>query len=60
MSLTLREAVERMNAYLEAHPDRADCPVYAHEWDDPEFSSQGSELDIELPDGFSDTILTLS
>ena len=60
MSLTLKEAVARMNSYLEAHPDRADCLVYSHEWDDAEFSSKGSELDIELPDGFSDTILTLS
>lgn len=56
--MTLKETVERMQNFLNTHPELADSVVYAVEGEDGEFKSQWNEVIVELPDGHSETIVS--
>lgn len=58
MSLTLRETVERMQQFLNEHPELANCPIYAAEGEDSEFKSQWNEVFVDTPNGHSKTIVS--
>lgn len=58
MSLTLKETVERMQHFLNEHPELADCPVYAAEGEDSEFKSQWNEVFVEVNDNHTETIVS--
>ena len=53
-TITLKEAVERMQNFLNAHPELA---VYAVEGDDSEFKSEWNEVVVELPNGHTETVV---
>lgn len=57
-AMTLKETVERMQNFLNAHPELADSIVYANEGEDWEFKSEWNEVVVELPDGHSETIVS--
>ncbi len=56
-TITLKEAVERMQNFLNAHPELADSVVYAVEGDDGEFKSEWNEVVVELPNGHTETVV---
>ena len=47
-TITLKEAVERMQNFLNAHPELADSVVYAAEGDDGEFKSEWNEVVVNF------------
>ena len=58
MSLTLKETVERMQHFLNEHPELADCPVYAAAADQSAFNSQRTAVFVEVNDNHTETIVS--
>lgn len=56
--VTLKEAVERMQNFLNNHPELADSVVYAAEGEDGEFKSQWNEVVVDTPNGHSETVVS--
>lgn len=57
-TMTLKEAVERMQNFLNTHPDLATSVIYASEGEDGEFKSVWNEVVIELPNGHTKTVVS--
>jgi len=56
-TMTLKESVERMQNFLNNHPELADSVVHAAEGEDGEFKSMWNEVVVELPNGHTKTVV---